>query len=352
MEILCKQCGTSFHVPPARSLSAQFCSLDCRRAWNAVNGKSPIQQTCKQCGKIFLSHASNSKFYCSRECKGVASRRVDARNCEYCRKEFTCIPSQNTRFCSRKCGGLAYAPQYQRNDYPIRICEECGKAFKWINDGGHGKGRFCSHRCAIQGVNGPRTKTRVTKMCEYCGKTFTYRPDERIERKFCSSSCAALNHIKPGEDNIHWKPRVSLRCEQCGKEKEVQQCKVKRFRFCSPACRRAWILQNMPRVSRIEYKMADAFARIDLHPEAQYIVGFYSLDFAFTDQKLVVECDGDYWHSLPKQQARDKAKEAYLRNKGWVIFRLTETDINLSPDECASRVQAKLQDLTFPSESA
>ena len=43
---------------------------------------------------------------------------------------------------------------------------------------------------------------------------------------------------------------------------------------------------------------------------------------------LVIEADGNYWHSLDKNKKRDKAKNAYLAKCGFNLLRLTETEIN------------------------
>lgn len=68
---------------------------------------------------------------------------------------------------------------------------------------------------------------------------------------------------------------------------------------------------------------------------------YYSLDFAFKGAKLVIECDGDYFHINPlfypdgpkdaiqrRNAGRDKAKNAFLRNRGWTVLRYWECDIN------------------------
>jgi very-short-patch-repair endonuclease len=102
----------------------------------------------------------------------------------------------------------------------------------------------------------------------------------------------------------------------------------------------------MPRISSIEIKMAEAFEQIGLNPESQYIIGPFVADFAFPDHKLVVECDGDYWHNLPHIQKKDKIKNYYYWKTGWRIVRLWEHEINASSIECAIRVQSHLHDLT------
>jgi len=54
----------------------------------------------------------------------------------------------------------------------------------------------------------------------------------------------------------------------------------------------------------------------------------FQCDFYIPFLNLIVECDGSYWHSLPENKRRDKAKDAYAKECGFNILRLTEKEIN------------------------
>lgn len=73
----------------------------------------------------------------------------------------------------------------------------------------------------------------------------------------------------------------------------------------------------------------------------EHQVLYYSLDFAFPQAKVAVECDGDYFHINPKffpngpkdaiqrrNAGRDRAKNTFLLNRGWTVIRIWECDIN------------------------
>ena len=216
----------------------------------------------------------------------------------------------------------------------FRKCEYCENEFE-LPYSVKGAGRFCSRACLYAWMGKDAYKTTI---CAYCQTPFTHRTNQR-DRKFCSSSCAMRNHLKTGEDNHSWKPHFTVQCEYCGKLQEVPECKLKRFRFCSAPCKRAWVLHNMPRVSSIEHKMQKAFDRVGLQPEAQYTVGAFSIDFAFVEHKLAIECDGDYWHGTEHQKKKDRIKDGYLKHEGWHVVRLTETEINISAIACVRRIQ-------------
>ena len=83
-------------------------------------------------------------------------------------------------------------------------------------------------------------------------------------------------------------------------------------------------------------------------------------DIVLRKQKIVVFCDGDFWHGrnwrlrrarletgsnadywltkISYNMARDKRQRATLRRAGWTVLRLWETDV-LRPAKSAARVQ-------------
>lgn len=57
----------------------------------------------------------------------------------------------------------------------------------------------------------------------------------------------------------------------------------------------------------------------------QVLISKYMVDFLIDN--LIVECDGDYWHNLEHIKRRDGLKDKTLKNMGYDILRLTETNI-------------------------
>lgn len=54
----------------------------------------------------------------------------------------------------------------------------------------------------------------------------------------------------------------------------------------------------------------------------------YFLDFYIPSLRLVVECNGDYWHNLPEKKERDKALKEYVESTGRRIIFIWEHEIN------------------------
>lgn len=53
----------------------------------------------------------------------------------------------------------------------------------------------------------------------------------------------------------------------------------------------------------------------------------YYLDFYIPEYKLVIECNGDYWHSKPKRIKRDKMLEKFVKYTGRKIIFIWEHEI-------------------------
>jgi very-short-patch-repair endonuclease len=80
----------------------------------------------------------------------------------------------------------------------------------------------------------------------------------------------------------------------------------------------------------LENRVAWELSRFGFGPHStfktrqQYRVGRYRLDFAWPSRLMVLETDGPF-HRMPTGAARDAVRDAWLRNRGWVIFRVDDT---------------------------
>jgi very-short-patch-repair endonuclease len=53
----------------------------------------------------------------------------------------------------------------------------------------------------------------------------------------------------------------------------------------------------------------------------------FECDFAIPKASIIIECDGEYWHSRPDMVRRDNAKDAYAKKCGWTVIRLMGGEI-------------------------
>lgn len=83
-------------------------------------------------------------------------------------------------------------------------------------------------------------------------------------------------------------------------------------------------------ISSIEIKVKDQLDSYGIRYVQQKMLfnGMFFVDFWLPDYQLVIECNGDYWHSLPERIERDKRLEEYVISKGKDILWLWEHEIN------------------------
>lgn len=273
-------------------------------------------KTCQMCGKEF--HTVHSpQLYCSRACRGLADRKRVEVTCAECGKHFEVCPARLAKggaiYCSRTCFGLGHSrymtehPSNPRVEKAICACEQCGKEFAVL-------------------------------------PSMLKRTDIR-QGRFCSRECHhAHKRTVTGEAHPLYKPATHV-CEWCGKEYRTKAVFVRNgmTRFCSRQCHGAWSAKYSNRKRTIpEITIRDLLIDMGLTFESEVPLGFYVCDFLLTPHNVVIECDGDYWHSLPNVIRRDRMKNAWLRGNGYVVLRLPESLIRSNLEECEYRIRSAL----------
>lgn len=88
-------------------------------------------------------------------------------------------------------------------------------------------------------------------------------------------------------------------------------------------------------------------------------------DLVFASARVVVFCDGDFWHGKGWEQRRarlaagtnaaywlakiarnierDREQDRALRNQGWTVLRFWESDIRAAPERVAARVRKAVE---------
>lgn len=91
--------------------------------------------------------------------------------------------------------------------------------------------------------------------------------------------------------------------------------------------RAAWIKSSRPRSSSLERTVAALLDALGIQYVAQESIGRYVVDFFVASRRLVIECDGLYWHSRPGMKERDARKDELLNALGYTVLRLPEAQI-------------------------
>lgn len=61
--------------------------------------------------------------------------------------------------------------------------------------------------------------------------------------------------------------------------------------------------------------------------------------------KIAIECDNKKAHSSPRQEEKDRVKNACLKKFGWTVIRFSEHDIIFDPKKCLARIKRTIRRL-------
>lgn len=230
-------------------------------------------------------------------------------SCNYCKKEFLILPYliRKTNYCSLKCYWIATDRKQQR------ICRLCNRKFYADNALiQKGFGFYCSRDCWFSLFRQARQNIK----CIQCGRERSIFPALlKKNPKYCSKKCS---------DDFR-RDYVSKVCKNCKKRFELPRTDLNRGRglFCSRKCYKHFDGEtSIERLIRLELqKLKEPF-------EQEWKIGRYYADFYLPERDLIIECDGEYWHSSQTVKLRDKRKDKFLRKQGYKIMRLTEGSIN------------------------
>ncbi len=233
--------------------------------------------------------------------------------CPQCKKPFSIPPCRENKynFCSMEC---------KRANTPKRNCKKCGKEFSTkLSKVKDGRGSYCSKECWST-----RGNTKEIP-CAICGKPILVTDSKT--QKYCSYECRNLSMLLPD-------PYYT--CKNCGKR--FLNRKRKDQEYCSKEC----FYKSTARTS-IEVAVAKTLEELAYKFIEQHKISHYICDFYLPNYKLIIEADGDYWHSFPSAIRRDKAKNTYLANHGYKLLRLTEEKINNDLEDCRLQIITAVQ---------
>jgi very-short-patch-repair endonuclease len=269
---------------------------------------------CKTCGK-----ETNKKVYCSKDCqhKGyrifkVYSKPKIEKVCEYCKKSFEILESSKRKYCSR-------------------ICKDTHQKEKYS-----GKGN-------------PMYQKEVSKDTRQkhstISKTLWKNEEFRKKVKEGINNYIEENGYYPGTDKNSLEKRKKTNLERYGYEhnwngkygeRECDITYIKKYNKTSIDNMND-ILRNMSK-SNPEKTFENYLKELGIEYVFQYELGGRHFDFRLENKNIVIEIDGDYHHGKgklyeemdelqKKSYKNDKIKNKIIKNKGWKLIRIWESDL-------------------------
>ncbi|HUW44773.1 MAG TPA: NUMOD3 domain-containing DNA-binding protein [Dehalococcoidia bacterium] len=68
------------------------------------------------------------------------------------------------------------------------------------------------------------------------------------------------------------------------------------------------------------------------------VCGVCQPDIVFPERKIIIQCDGDYWHNLPEMVEKDRRQDKALRANGWQVLRFWEHEIKDNVQRCVDEI--------------
>jgi hypothetical protein len=298
----CENCGIQFLT---YRQDAKCCSNKCSSLKRVgVDKKKIIEKKCPFCGDIFKTKRY-SQIYCSNECSVKSQstelnplrRRVKV-NCVICDKQFERMKHQKTKCCSKECGY-----EYQRKNIKPLLDEE---------------------------------KKKIDCVCDFCGKNYRVW-NYRGKSKFCSRECKNKS------------TKITDKCFECNKEYTIT--KWKNNGFCSNECLKKTINKKRSYFEKITFDfIRDNFKECEVLSNKCLIYEDRKIfPDIMIDNKIIVECYGDYWHCNPefykggyfhvkvrktaeKIWFEDNNRVSFLEKNGYIVIRVWENKIRDKKD--------------------
>lgn len=96
------------------------------------------------------------------------------------------------------------------------------------------------------------------------------------------------------------------------------------------------------RATNIENILRYALLRKNINFIEQATIGPWSIDFLLPDYMACVEADGEFWHSSTTAIMKDRRKDAWLREKGYLVFHFNGKELIQDSDYCVDRMMKSI----------
>ena len=153
-----------------------------------------------------------------------------------------------------------------------------------------------------------------------------------------------------GEKCPAWKGGKSIKiriiCKICGKEGYASPLDIKKGlgKFCSRKCSAIYGMKHMKtKDTSIEIAIENELINRDiLYTKQVPILGIALVDFLLPN-KVIIQADGNYWHSEKINKGRDIKQDTILCSNGYNVFRFSETEINKSASKCIDKIMGEVR---------
>jgi len=92
-----------------------------------------------------------------------------------------------------------------------------------------------------------------------------------------------------------------------------------------------WIKGSRGKPSSLEIAICKVLDNLKIKYLTQHRIKVWYADIYIPSRRLIIECNGNYWHSLPERIKRDKKLENHAKENGYKLIWLWEDEIRENP---------------------
>lgn len=115
------------------------------------------------------------------------------------------------------------------------------------------------------------------------------------------------------------------------KERFAKMTKEERTKFISPALvasQRA----NPSSIEKMIWKVLNELG-VEYRTQVPFNNSRFIVDVYIPAQRLIIECNGNYWHNLPRGKRRDKRLRGHAKSNDYKLIELWESEIRRDPEQ-------------------
>ena len=271
-----------------------------------------LQVLCEK--QAIPSERIGKRFFIDEITMPFLKRGIHYVECPHCGKKMACVTKKHYKIC----GGVFYGNMY---------CELYEKSH--IKTDAQKKHQSETLKNRFQTVEGQITRELIGKE----SKRINSDPEFLArKRKICKEV-----QSRPEMKKMHSEQSKKMWANKLFRDKRMEQITkdIKNLRIMASRAR-----SYLKKTSALHLNYKKVMLEKGLRGfTSEYVYGPYSIDEADPFAKIAVEVDGCYWHGCvtcgysgdPKIHAIDKRKTSYLKNRGWVIFRVREHELKKDP---------------------
>ena len=193
-------------------------------------------------------------------------------------------------------------------DHKILCCKD--GVNKWIKAGELKEGDFLFSPKKIPHNKGKRSFTEL--ICEYCGNEYYKTGNNYKLSRFCSNKCKFTYYKEIKHKHTGMKRSILAK-------ENMSKAIQKRLRE-HPELHINRILAQKGYETSTEKQTRKWLEGLGVEFKKQFSIGKYFVDFYIPELKMIIEADGDYWHS---NQSEDIKRDIEIKKKlpeDWIIL--------------------------------